>query len=124
MLYGDHPYATSLDGTEQSVTALTRDDLVAAHDAVLARDRIYIGAVGDITPEQLGLLLDTLLGDLPAKGAPMPEPADVTIPSGTTVIDFPTPQSVALFAQKGIAQKDDDFFAATVLNQVLAGRIF
>lgn len=124
LLYGDHPYATSLSGTEESVTALTRDDLVAAHADVMARDRIYIGAVGDITPEALGLLLDELLGDLPETGAPMPPRADVTVPSGTTVVDFPTPQSVALFAQKGIAQKDDDFFAATVLNQVLGGGSF
>jgi zinc protease len=124
LLYGDHPYATDRTGTEQSVTALTRDDLVAAHDAVLAKDRIYIGAVGDITPEALGLLLDELLGDLPDTGAPMPPQADVTLPSGVTVVDFPTPQSVALFAQKGISQKDDDFFAATVLNQVLGGGSF
>ena len=124
LLYGDHPYATSLSGTEESVTALTRDDLVAAHADVMARDRIYIGAVGDITPEELGLLLDELLGDLPETGAPMPPRADVKVPSGTTVVDFPTPQSVALFAQKGIAQKDDDFFAATVLNQVLGGGSF
>ncbi|EEB83355.1 M16 family metallopeptidase [Roseobacter sp. GAI101] len=124
LLYGDHPYATSLSGTEESVTALTRDDLVAAHAEVMARDRIYIGAVGDITPEELGLLLDELLGDLPETGAPMPPRADVKVPSGTTVVDFPTPQSVALFAQKGIAQKDDDFFAATVLNQVLGGGSF
>ena len=124
LLYGDHPYATSLSGTEESVAALTRDDLVAAHADVMARDRIYIGAVGDITPEELGLLLDELLGDLPETGAPMPPRADVTVPSGTTVVDFPTPQSVALFAQKGIAQKDDDFFAATVLNQVLGGGSF
>ncbi|WP_439150023.1 M16 family metallopeptidase [Sulfitobacter sp.] len=124
LLYGEHPYATSLSGTEESVAALTRDDLIAAHAAVLAQDRIYIGAVGDITPEALGLLLDELLGDLPETGAPMPPRATVTVPSGITVVDFPTPQSVALFAQKGISQKDDDFFAATVLNQVLGGGSF
>jgi|TARA_R110002012_G_scaffold13006_7_gene56799 zinc protease len=124
LLYGEHPYATSLSGTEESVAALTRDDLIAAHAAVLAQDRIYIGAVGDITPEALGLLLDELLGDLPETGAPMPPRATVTVPSGITVVDFPTPQSVALFAQKGISQKDGDFFAATVLNQVLGGGSF
>jgi zinc protease len=91
---------------------------------VLARDRIFIGAVGDITPEELGLMLDELLGDLPETGAPLPPQAEVSIPSGTTVVDFPTPQSVAIFAQKGISQKDDDFFAATVLNQVLGGGSF
>lgn len=124
LLYGDHPYATSINGTIDSVTALTRDDLVAAHDAVLARDRIFIAAVGDITPEALGQLMDDLLGGLPETGAPMPPRAEVTVPSGVTVVDFPTPQSVAIWAQKGIGQKDDDWFAATVMNQVLGGGSF
>jgi len=120
LAYGDHPYGSSINGTTDSVTALTRDDLLAAHRAVLARDRIYIGAVGDITPEELAQLVDTLLGDLPATGAPMPPRAEVTIPAGgTTVVDFATPQSVALFGQKGIKQSDPDFFAALLLNQVI-----
>lgn len=124
LLYGDHPYGSSLSGSVETVTALTRDDLVAAHADVLARDRVFIGAVGDITPDALGLLLDDLLGGLPEKGAAMPAVAEVRIPSGVTVVDFPTPQSVAIFAQKGIKQKDDDWFAATVMNQVLGGGSF
>ena len=120
LAYGDHPYGSSLNGTEESVSALTREDIFAAHRAVLARDRIYIGASGDITAADLATLVDDLLGDLPATGAPMPERAEVTIPrGGVTVVDFPTPQSVALFAQGGISQKDPDFFAALLLNQVL-----
>lgn len=122
--FGDHPYGSSLNGTLESVAALTRDDLIAAHKNVLARDRVYIGAVGDITPAQLGELVDRLLGGLPATGAPMPPRADVTIPPGVTVVDFATPQSVALFGQPGIAQDDPDFFAALTLNHVLGGGSF
>jgi zinc protease len=122
--FGDHPYAYSINGTAETVSALTRDDLITAHRSVLARDRIYIGAVGDITPEQLGVLIDDLLGDLPASGAPMPTRADVNIPAGVTVVDFATPQSVALFGQRGISQSDPDFFAATILNHVLGGGSF
>lgn len=124
LAYGDHPYGHPVNGTTESVTALTREDLLAAHKAVLARDRVYIGAVGDITPEDLGLLIDELLGDLPATGAPMPPQADVTIPAGVTVVDFATPQSVAIFGQKGISQNDPDFFTALILNQVLGGGSF
>ena len=124
IIYGDHPYATSLNGTLDSVAALTRDDLVAAHQAVLARDRIFIGAVGDITPDVLGALVDDLLGDLPATGAAMPPPAEVNIETGVTVVDYATPQSVAIFAQKGLTQKDPDWFAASVMNQILGGGSF
>ena len=119
--FGDHPYASSLNGTEESVAALTRDDLIAAHRAVLARDRIYIGAVGDITPEQLSALMDDLFAGLPETGAAMPSPVDVTIESGVTVVPFDTPQSVAIFGHAGISQDDPDYFTALVLNQVLGG---
>jgi len=124
LTYGDHPYATSSSGTVESVTALTRDDLLAAHAATMARDRIYVGAVGDITPEELGVMLDELLGGLPETGAPMPPRAQVSIEGDLTVVDFATPQSVAIFGQQGIKQDDPDFFAALILNHVLGGGSF
>jgi len=124
MAYGDHPYGTNGKGTIDSVTALSREDIITAHTAVFARDRLYIGAVGDIDAEQLGALLDTLLGDLPEVGAPIPGPATVTIPGGITVVDFDTPQSVALFGQIGIDRDDPRFFAAYVMNQILGGGSF
>jgi len=119
MVYGDHPYATSINGTEDSVMALTRDDLVAAHKAVLARDLVYVGVVGDITEAELGAMLDTLLGDLPATGATPPVEAELTFQGGVTVVPFATPQSVAIFGQAGLARDDPDFFAAFVMNTVL-----
>ncbi|MGE4327227.1 MAG: M16 family metallopeptidase, partial [Pseudodonghicola sp.] len=118
------PYGSDGSGTEDSVGDLTRDDLIAAQAAVFARDRMYVSVVGDVTPEALGQMLDTLLGELPATGAPMPEKAKVTITGGTTVIPFETPQSVAIFGQPGIKRDDPDFFAAYILNTILGGGSF
>src|SRR3989338_8687229 len=67
--YGSHPYGSSGDGTIDSVTAL-------------ARDRIYVAAAGDISATDMGVLLDNLLGDLPATGAPQPARADMTVKGG------------------------------------------
>ncbi|AUR05295.1 peptidase, M16 family [Phaeobacter inhibens] len=124
MAFGDHPYGTEGNGTIESVTALTRQDMFDAHDSVFARDRLYVGAVGDITEAELGALLDTLLGDLPDAGAPIPGPAEVTIDGGVTVVDYDTPQSVALFGHAGIERDDPRYFAAYLLNQILGGGSF
>nr|WP_241480974.1 pitrilysin family protein [Leisingera sp. ANG-M6] len=124
MAYGDHPYGSDGKGTLDSVAALSRQDIFDAYEAVFARDRLYVSAVGDITAEELGTLLDDLLGTLPDKGAPIPGPADVTIEGGVTVVDFDTPQSVALFGQKGIEREHPDFFTAYVMNQILGGGSF
>jgi zinc protease len=121
LVYGDHPYASEGEGTIDSVTALTRDDVVAAHRAVFARDRVYVSAVGDITAEELGAAIDLLLADLPETGAPLPGPATPSFTPGVTVVPFDTPQSVALFGQPGLERDDPDFFAAFVMNQIFGG---
>jgi zinc protease len=119
LAFGDHPYGSEGKGTIESVSALTRDDLIDAHARVFARDRLYVGAVGDITPEDLSALLDDLLGDLPQEGGAFPGHVDVALTGGETVIEFDTPQSVAVFGQRGIERDDEDFFAAFVLNHIL-----
>ena len=120
-VFGAHPYGSALDGTVEAVAALTRDDLLAAHGASMARDRIHVSAVGDITAPELAALLDALLGDLPATGAEMPGVAEMGFSGGVDVVDFPTPQSVVLFGQPGIGQEHPDFFAAFVLDLILGG---
>ncbi len=124
LAFGDHPYASKGDGTEATVQALTRDDIVAAHKSALARDRVYVAAAGDISAEDLGLLIDRLLGDLPATGADLPPRAPMNLTGGITVQDFPGPQSTVVFAQGGIKRDDPDFFAASILNEILGGGRF
>lgn len=120
--WGDHPYATSNNGTAKSVAALTRQDLVAAKNRVLARDRVVVGAAGDITPEALGLLLDRILGGLPEQGtAPLPEQARLQLTGGVTVIDWDSPQTIVSFAGPGLPLDDPDYFAAYVANHILGG---
>ena len=120
--FGDHPYGSPINGTAESVNSLTRDDIVTAHQNALVRSRVHVGAAGDITPGELGRLLDELLGDLPAEGPARPGPAGFALDGGTTVVDFETPQSVALFGHEGLPRDDEDFFAAYILNEILGGR--
>lgn len=121
LAYGDHPYGSAIDGTAESVKALTREDLFDAKARVMARDRLFVSAVGDISADELGVLLDRLLGELPATGATMPPRAELGLVGGVTVVDYDSPQSVVIFGQKGIAMDDPDFFAAYVLNHILGG---
>jgi zinc protease len=119
LAFGDHPYGSSLNGTAESVAALSRDDMIAAKARVMARDRVLVAAVGDITAAALGALLDDLLGDLPATGAPLPPRADLLLTGGVTVVDYQSPQSVVLFGHDGLAMDDPDFFAAYIIDHIL-----
>lgn len=120
--WGDHPYGTPLTGTADSVAALTRDDLIAAKDRVIARDLVLVSAAGDIDAPALGILIDRILGDLPAKAtAPLPARPELLLTGATVITDWDSPQTVVSFAQAGVPMDDPDYFAAFVLNHILGG---
>jgi zinc protease len=124
LAWGDHPYGSSSNGTVESVTALTRDDIFDARARVMTRDRVYVGVVGDITPQDLAPLLDHLLGELPETGAPLPQGAEMLMGPGVTIVPFDSPQSVAVFGHQGIKRDDEDFFAAFILNTIMGSSGF
>ncbi len=75
--FPNHPYGRPSQGTLESVPTITRDDLVAMHRSLLARDIIKIAAVGAIDATRLAALVDKTFGALPAKAQLVPVP-DVT----------------------------------------------
>lgn len=120
--FPDHPYGRSGDGTLESVSAITADDLRAFANGVLAREDLLVGVVGDISAEELGGLLDTAFGGLPQESA-VPTVMDVSpkLTGETVVVDLEIPQSVVVFGQPGIEPEDPDWFTANLLNRVMAG---
>src|SRR5918998_4685015 len=63
--FDGHPYGQPTSGTIESVAAITRDDLVAAHRTLIARGRVKIAVVGAIDGERLSTPLDLVFGALP-----------------------------------------------------------
>jgi zinc protease len=124
LAYPGHPYNQPLEGTIETVKNLTAKDLRAAQKGVFAKDRVYVSVVGDITAAEVGPMIDELLGDLPDTGAPLPEKTKFGAGGGLTVVDFDTPQAVAVWAGQGIARDDPEFFAAYLMNHILGGSGF
>lgn len=122
--FDDHPYAREVDGTVETVAALDREALVTAHEGALARDRVFIGAAGDIDAETLGILIDRLFDGIPDAGAPMPDPVAFQADPGIDIIPFDGPQSVVAFGHAGIARDDPDFLTAFVVNEIFGGGRF
>jgi len=120
-----HPYGIPSNGTEDSVAAITRDDLAAFISRRIARDGLVVGVVGDISPADLGPLLDTAFAGLPAVAEPLAvadvDPADA---GATIVINKAVPQSALIFGHAGMMRDDPDYYAATVVNRVFGGGSF
>lgn len=117
-----HPYGRPSDGTEETVGAMTPDDLEAYRKRIFAKDNLRIAVVGNISAERLGALLDNVFGDLPETSQrtdiPKVEPKAGGIQQ---VVEMPFPQSVALFGLGGVPRKDPDFIPSFVMNQILGG---
>ena len=122
LAFGDHPYGRPVDGTPETVLAITPDDVRSYHRRVFARDTLKIVAVGDIDAKALGELIDKLFADLPAKAQLTPVPAIKLKAGGAIeVLEMPVPQSAARFGFGAMGRKHPDFMAATVVNQILGG---
>lgn len=119
--FPDDPYGRNPRGTEASVEAITVEDLNAARTRLLNTSSMQIGVVGAITAEELGPLLDRLLGDLPNEPREAAPSTEYKAAPGVTVIDLDVPQSVAVFGHEGILRDDPDFIPAYVMNYVLGG---
>ncbi|MCO5062945.1 MAG: insulinase family protein [Rhizobiaceae bacterium] len=123
-LYPGHPYSRAAQGTPETLKSITPDDLRAAHKAIFAREKLFIGVVGAIDAETLKVELDRVFGNLPAKPALVPVP-DVAPKLGQTLsVAYDLPQTTIEMAFPGVARSDPDFFAAFLMNHILGGGTF
>jgi zinc protease len=121
----NHPYGSPTSGTVESVEAITRDDLVALHRTLIAKERVKIAVVGAIDADRLSALLDKVFGGIAAATALKPVAPTMLQNRGSRVIvDLDVPQSVIRFGSNGVSWRDPDFVPAYVLNHVLGGGAF
>jgi len=120
-----HPYGNSTGGSIETVTEITRDDLVELHRKVIARGRVKIAVVGAIKADALSGLLDAVFGVLP-EALPLArvEPTRVAGRGTRHIVDLDVPQSVIRFGTDGLSWRDPDFIPAYVLNHILGGGAF
>ncbi len=120
-----HPYSRPREGTAESVAAITNVDLRTFVTRRLARSELIVGVVGDITPDDLKMLLDQTFGDLPERAEAFTIPkAEPAAAGDVIVVRKNNPQSRVLFGQKGLYRDDPDYYSALVLNHILGGGSF
>jgi zinc protease len=113
--YGKHPYGRSMD--IEVLPTITRDDVAAMRDRVLARDTLKVACVGAISAAVLSDEIERVFGPLPEFATLSPVP-DVLIAGGDSrmVNSLDVPQSTICFGRQGLTRDDPDFDAATLVN--------
>ncbi len=130
MLYGDgHAYGVPFtgSGTEESVNALTRDDLLAFHQAWLRPENAAIFVVGDTTMDDIKPALERVFGAWKGTGAPAPAKnvATVTRPDKgrVLIVDKPgSPQSLILAGHIAPPTGAPNNIAIATMNDILGGQ--
>jgi len=119
--FAGQPYGRPVRGTLESVAGLEVADFRAFVAERLAKDNLVIGVAGDVSADELGVLLDRAFGDLPATSAPFAL-ATMEPQGGQTIVERrDVPQSQVMFGEAGIPRGDPDYYAAYVVNHVLGG---
>lgn len=124
-VFGEHPYGRDRMGTEESVAAITRDDLVGAHRRLIARDNLYVAVVGDIDAEALASWVDKAFSALP-ESAELENLEDVqpVQEAKIEIIDMDVPQAAIQFGLPGLKRDHPDFITAFVVNHIFGGGSF
>ncbi len=116
-LYSRVPEYKSLDRIE-------RQDLVDFHQQAFRGENIYLGVVGDFSPERMRSLLEKELSGIPRGGANKMDFPEVDSPCGKGVylVDKPdVNQSYILKGHLGGYRQSPDYPELQVMNEILSG---
>jgi zinc protease len=129
VVFGDSPYGHPVSGTPESIPRIKREDVVAIHSTIYRPDNAVLVIGGDIRSADAFALAEKLFGDWakPASGGPAGSTASKAAAGAAgkqrvVVIDMPgAGQAAVVFARRGIARTDPDFYTGIVANSVLSG---
>ena len=121
-LYGKHPYASPPEGAEDSLKALTRDEVQSFHRRYYVGANAVVAIVGALDRAAAEQLASALVGGLPAgEAAPALPPAPSLSEARTIRIPYPSTQSHVFIGQLGISRTDPDYYSLYLGNHVLGG---
>jgi zinc protease len=122
-VYGDHPYGRLVQGSEETLDMIKREDLVKFHSDLYVPDNSVMSVVGDITTTEVKVMLGRYFsgwkaGDLTLPASSSPE---VLRKSKTIAIDRDLVQANIIIGHAGIRRDDPDYYAMSVMNYILGG---
>ena len=116
-----HPYAFPTDGLAKDIKKIKRATLLRLHKKVITRANLSISVVGDITPEELAVLLDKVFFPLP-QGKKLTKPKKkLTLKKYKKPISLKrsSPQTIIYFGLKGLRRDHPSFIPYYVMNHIL-----
>lgn len=124
IVFGDSPYAMPPDGTPESVSAVTRDDLVKFRDQLFTPDRGLLVFAGDVTSDEAFAAAEKSFGAWKGKAAPTAQQTAATRTTGLRIVVVDQPDAVQTqirVGRLGIPHNHPDYLPLQVTNQIFGG---
>lgn len=121
LLFRQHPYRWPVNGTAETVAALTRADLRAFYQREYFPNQTILVAVGDVTVAGIKERIATHFGGWTSR-APSPRRYPPPDPIRTITIrgiNRPLAQSTVVLGHLGISRSNPDYYAVSVMNYIL-----
>ena len=124
-VFDDHPYASPVSGTEESLERITLDDVKAFYKKYYVANNATVAIVGNVERWQAEEIVKALVSALPAgEKAPALPPVKPLTEAKKIVIDYPSTQTHIYVGQTGMKRGDDDYFSLYVANHPFGGSGF
>jgi zinc protease len=124
-LFRGHPYGRPVGGSEESLAAVTLDDLKRHYEAQVRGDRLIIAVVGDFDPADVRRRLEAAFGSLGRSAAAAPAATKAPAVEGRRVLLVDKPgaaQTYFWLGNVGASRTDPERTAQAVVNTVFGGR--
>lgn len=125
LLYGeDHILSNNAIGTTRSIESITIDDLKAYYEANFSPTIASFMIVGSVSKSDVMNSLSGIDENWESKDVSIPEFETPDAPSESTVYFYDVPdakQSVIRFGYLAMAETDENYYPATVMNYILGG---
>ncbi len=123
LVYREHPYALRSSGEVDTVSALTRGDLVEFYRRHYVAQQAVVAIIGDLSRDEAAAIAEQVTAGLPhAAGGEFTLPPVAELSAGSTrIIAHPALQSHIMIGAPGIRRDDPDYFTLFVGNHVLGG---
>jgi zinc protease len=123
IIFGQHPYGRPLGGTPDTLSAVSRDDLVAFHRAWFVANNAILAIVGDVSPEEAFAGAERAFGSWARASLPAGKTVDPPAPARRLVIvDKPgAVQTEIRVGNVAIARRNDDYLALDLATKILGG---
>jgi len=125
MLFGDHPYAAPVDGSETSLAALSHQDMLDYYAAQVGADRLVVAVSGDFDAAQMAERLTAALGGWRRAAEPLPEVAAAERKPGGRVLLVDKPgatQTWFWIGNVGVSRTYPRRAALDIANTLFGGR--